>query len=162
VDPEQRKDEEERFVEEAGLFFEHVDLPRMAGRILGRLLISVPAHQSTGELADALQASKGSISTMTRLLIQTGLAERVSLPGQRRDYFRIRPNGWFQMAQQEIVNLIAFRHTADRGLALLEGQDLALKDRLEELKDMAEFYERERPGLLERWELQRSVRKDRK
>ena len=64
------------------------------------------------------------------------------------------------MAQQEIVNLVAFRRTADRGLALLEGQDLALKDRLEELKDMAEFYERELPGLVERWDLHRSARKE--
>jgi len=60
--------EEKRFVEEVGIFFEQSSLPRMAGRILGWLMISNPPHQTTGELTQALLASKGSISTMTRLL----------------------------------------------------------------------------------------------
>ena len=86
---EQAQGEERNFVEEVGLFFEQTGMPRMAGRILGWLLISDPPHQSTDELAGGLIASKGSISTNTRLLIQIGLIERLSLPGVRHDYFRI-------------------------------------------------------------------------
>ena len=67
--------EEKHFVEEVGLFFEQSGMPRMAGRILGWLLISDPSHQTTSELAEVLLASKGSISTMTRLLIRIGLIE---------------------------------------------------------------------------------------
>ncbi len=63
------------------LFFEEMGFPRMAGRILGWLLICDPPEQSAGQLAGVLQASKGSLSTMTRLLIQMGLVERVGLPG---------------------------------------------------------------------------------
>ncbi|HEX7974611.1 MAG TPA: MarR family transcriptional regulator, partial [Anaerolineales bacterium] len=78
----------QHFVEEVALVFEEIGIARMAGRILGWLLISNPPHQSADELAEALQASKGSISTMTRLLIQADLIERIGLPGERRDYFR--------------------------------------------------------------------------
>ncbi|MFQ3629252.1 MAG: MarR family transcriptional regulator, partial [Cyanobacteriota bacterium] len=80
--------EHTHFVEEVGLMFELIGLPRMAGRIFGWLLISQPPHQSSGELAEVLQASKGSISSMTRLLIQLGLIERLPLPGDRRDFFQ--------------------------------------------------------------------------
>ena len=60
----------------------------MAGRILGHLLVCDPAHQTAEELARAIQFSRASVSTMTRLLIQSGLVERLVLPGHRRDRFR--------------------------------------------------------------------------
>ena len=58
---------DKQFVEEVGIVFEQTGLPRMAGRILGWLLIAEPPHQSTEQLINALMASKGSISSMTRL-----------------------------------------------------------------------------------------------
>ena len=97
---------------------------------------------------------------MTRLLIQTGLAERVSLPGQRRDYFRIRPNAWFQMTMQDNVRLVGLRELAGRGLRLLDDASQGLRGRLAELMDLCEFYDRELPGLLERWERWRQTRKE--
>ena len=54
----------------SAFYFEQIGYPRMAGPILGWLLICDPPVQSTGELADVLGASKESLSTMTRLLIQ--------------------------------------------------------------------------------------------
>lgn len=143
--------EAKHFVEEVGLSFELVALPRMAGRIFGWLLISDPPHQSLGELAETLQASKGSISTMARLLIQIGLIERVSLPGQRRDYFQIKLNAWSQMAEQHLAQMTAFRKLAERGLELFEDAD-PLRQRLEEMHHMHAFLERELPILNQRWE----------
>lgn len=160
VDGGKRALEEQHFIEEVGLFFEQTGHPRMAGRILGRLLISVPPHQSTGDLADSLLASKGSISTMTRLLIQVGLIERVSLPGERRDYFRIKPNAWFQMTKQEFSRIAAFRDQVVRGLGILGDEGPGVRERLEELRDMCDFYEAELPGILDRWEQFRAQRKE--
>lgn len=146
---------EKHFIEEVGLSFELVGLPRMAGRIFGWLLISNPPHQSPGELAEVLQASKGSISTMTRLLVQIGLIERISLPGHRRDYFRIKINAWSELTKQRLTQIQAFRQLAERGLELLQGEDPHLLQRLEEMRDMHAFLERELPLMTERWEQQR-------
>ena len=146
--------EQMHFVEEVGLMFELVGLPRMSGRIFGWLLISNPAQQSHGELAEVLQASKGSISTMTRLLIQIGLIERVSLPGERRDYFQIKPNAWSQMTKQRMAQITAFRQLAEKGLDLLKDTPLPLQQRLQEMHDIHAFLERELPLLDERWELE--------
>ncbi len=149
---------QQNFVEEAGLSFEMVGLPRMAGRIFGWLLISNPPHQSPAELVEVLQASKGSISTMTRLLAQIGLIERISLPGQRRDYFRIRPNAWSQLTRQRLIQITAFRRLAEQGLSLIQAEDPALLKRLEEMRDMHAFLEQEMPQMLERWENRQSAR----
>ncbi|MFQ5996082.1 MAG: GbsR/MarR family transcriptional regulator [Dehalococcoidales bacterium] len=145
--------EEQRFVEEVGIVFEQTGLPRMAGRILGWLLISNPPHQSTDQLVEALMASKGSISTMTRLLIQIGLIERLSLPGVRHDYFRLRPDAWQHMIRRGLEDEIRMvRQLAERGLELLADKTPLTRKWLEEMRDVYTFLEREFPALLERWE----------
>lgn len=147
--------EHRQFIETVGVSFELVGLPRMAGRILGWLLISNPPYQSPGELAEVLQASKGSISTMTRLLTQLGLIERTSLPGQRRDYFRIKPNAWTELTKQRITQITTFRKIAAQGLQLIGGSTPQLRQRLEEMHDVHAFLEQELPLMMERWEQRR-------
>ena len=147
---------EKCFVEEVGIVFEQTGLPRMAGRIFGWLMISDPPHQSTDELSEALLASKGSISTMTRLLIQIGLIERLSLPGIRHDYFRLRPDAWQHMIKhglEDEINMV--RQLAEHGLELLTDKTPLTRKWLEEMHDVYTFLEREFPTLLERWERQR-------
>ncbi len=150
--------EKAQFVEEMGLMFEGVGLPRMAGRIFGWLLISSPQQQSSGELAERLQASKGSISSMTRLLIQLSLIERVSLPGDRRDYFQIKPNSWSHMTEQRLAQITAFRKLAEKGLELIKGYPPQLQNRLQEMHDIHAFWERELPVLNQRWEQEQAER----
>lgn len=154
---EQPQFAEKHFIEESGILFEMVGLPRMAGRIFGWLLISDPPYQSPGELAEVLQASKGSISTITRLLMQIGLIERMSLPGQRRDYFRIKPDAWSQLTRQRMAQITAFRQLAERGLQLMTGQEAERQQRLEEMRDMHAFCEQELPKMLERWEQRNTI-----
>jgi DNA-binding transcriptional regulator GbsR (MarR family) len=140
------------FVEEVGLFFERGGLTRMAGRMLGWLLVCDPPHQSMNELAEALQASKGSISGTARFLIQVGLVERLSLPGERRDYFRIPRGAWLHVTQNKMNEITRIRELAERGLTLLDSDDPDHRERLEHMRDMYAFFEDEIPRLLERWE----------
>jgi len=148
-----RQAEEKQFAEEVGIVFEQTGMPRMAGRILGWLLISDPPHQSTEQLTEALIASKGSVSTMTRLLIQLGLIERISLPGVRHDYFRLRSDAWQHMIGRGLTEEIRMvRQLAEHGLGLLGDKTLVTRKWLEEMLDVYTFLEHEFPALLERWE----------
>ncbi len=151
--------EVKNFVEDVGIFFEQSGLPRMAGRILGWLLICDTPQQSTSELIEALKASKGSISTTTRLLIRIGLIERFSLPGIRHDYFRIKPGVWHHLIKESQVQTTAMRQLAERGLELLKNKPPLNRQRLEEMRNMYAFFEREYPALLERWEQERTGNK---
>ncbi|MBM4448335.1 MAG: MarR family transcriptional regulator [Chloroflexi bacterium] len=144
---------DKQFAEEVGIVFEQTGMPRMAGRILGWLLISDPPHQSTEQLTKALLASKGSVSTMTRLLIQLGLIERISLPGVRRDYFRLRSDAWQHMIGRGLTEEIKMvRQLAERGLRLLGDKTPVTRTWLEEMVDVYTFLEKEFPALLARWE----------
>lgn len=140
------------FVEDMGLLLERQGIPRMAGRIIGWLLICDPPHQSASQLAQVLGASKASISTMTRLLIEMGLAEQVGVPGQRRDHFHIKPGAWDEVMRETLEEIVLGRQLADRGLELLGGKSAELKQRLREAHEVYAFFEEEYPALLERWE----------
>jgi DNA-binding transcriptional regulator GbsR (MarR family) len=146
---------ERYFIEKVGLYFEQLGFPRMGGRIFAWLLISESPQASMAELMEALQASKSSISSMTRLLIQVELIEVVSVPGVRRDYFRIREDAWTTALKDRLAQALTFRQLADEGLALLKDSSPARKQRLQEMRRMYVFLERELAALVERWEQER-------
>ena len=144
-------EDQQRFVEEFGLALEQTGLPRMTGRVWGYLLISDPPNQSAESLAKALRASRGSISTTTRSLIQMGLIDKVGLPGERRDYFRVRPGVWVDLLEQRTKIVSDWRKLAERGLSAMNSEDPEAQRRLQEMHDVMAFYERELPALTGRW-----------
>ncbi len=148
--------EKQHFIEEVALVFEDLGQPRMAGRILGWLLICNPPHQSADDLAEALQASKGSISAMTRLLIQLDMVERIGFPGERRDYFRIKPGLWSNLMRRRFEQISSLQRMAAHGLDLLADEPPEVRQRLQEINDMYAFFAEEFPLMFQRW-LQRKV-----
>ncbi|MAT97479.1 MAG: MarR family transcriptional regulator [Anaerolineaceae bacterium] len=138
------------YVEEFGLFFEQFGLARTAGRMLGWLLVCDPPHQTMDELTEVLQVSKSSISTASRLLIQTGLVSKVSFPGERKDFYRISEDAWIQAWSAKNNQTTAMREMAARGLELLP-DDPNRQKRLQEMHDLYGFLEEELPKLTERW-----------
>lgn len=149
--PEDEHTAEQIYVEDVGVVFEQVGFPRMAARVIGWLLICEPPHQSPGELAIALQASKASISTSVRLLIQIGIVERVAFPGKRRDYYRIRDEAWSRMTEERMDLVATIRDLAERGIALRAEAGHTAGLRLREMREFYAFYEREMPAIIARW-----------
>jgi DNA-binding transcriptional regulator GbsR (MarR family) len=143
--------EQQRFVEEAGLLLEDAGLPRMAGRIVGRLLICDEPYQSAGQLASALRASAGSISSSTRALIQFHLIERVALPGDRKAYFQIRPGGWIELLRIRLQVAHHFVALVERGLALAQ-EDGPQVPRLTVVRDVYSMGAQITEELIQRWE----------
>lgn len=89
----------EQFVERMGLSLEREGMPRIAGRLVGFLLVHEGAY-SLDDLAEALQVSKGSVSTNARQLEQFGLLERTSEPGDRRDYYQMGADVWERLLER--------------------------------------------------------------
>jgi len=77
-----------RFIEHLARIVEGEGLPRIAGRLLGTLML-LDAAVAQEHLARRLRVSRASISTNGRLLESLELLERVSRPGDRRDYLQI-------------------------------------------------------------------------
>jgi len=105
------------FIEGLGRSVQQDGLPRIAGRMLA-LLIVYGGPFSFAELARRLRVSRGSISTNARMLRELGLIERVSMPGDRRDYYRMSDTPYARLLQgylqrlHERINLVAELHRA--------------------------------------------------
>jgi DNA-binding transcriptional regulator GbsR (MarR family) len=139
------------YVEEVALGMERQGLFRMAGRVLGWLLICDPPEQTSGQIAEVLQASKGSMSAALKFLVPSGLVERISRPGDRRNYYRCRPGAWPDLARDQSRQYDEFRKLALRGLELLADAPAARRERLQGMHDLYAWLEREMPALWERW-----------
>ena len=144
--------EEKHFVEDIALFFEQMGLPRMAGRVLGVLLISDPPVQSLTELSESLQASKSAISSSTRLLLEGDLIERVPGPLARQEYYRFKMGGWVLFVTQRLQVMVALHQITERGLGLLQNKPAELHARLLEAHDLFSFMETESPNWQSRWQ----------
>ena len=145
------REEERTFVEQVGLVFEKTGLPRMAGRMFGWLLISDPPYQSASELAENLMASKGSISTTVRLLMQIGLVDQYAIPGERHTHFRLSGEALQRTMKRGLEEEIRmFRELAEKGLQLMKKQPSTRRQWLEEMYHRYAFMEQEFPALMER------------
>ncbi|MBM1691177.1 GbsR/MarR family transcriptional regulator [Sulfitobacter geojensis] len=86
------------FIEKIGVITQSEGLPRIAGRVLAMLLYD-GEKVSFGQLADALQVSRGSISSGVRMLESQQLIKRVAKAGDRQDYFLIVDNAFANMVE---------------------------------------------------------------
>jgi len=92
------------FIERMGLVAEEQGISRIGGRMLGYLLLQ-KEQKSLEQIAEDLQVSKASVSLNARCLERLGVVEKVSSPGDRRDYYRIVERPWeriYAAAQEQI------------------------------------------------------------
>jgi DNA-binding transcriptional regulator GbsR (MarR family) len=141
--------EEKHFVEDIGLFFEQMGMPRVAGRILGVLLVADPSAQSITDIAESLMASKSSVSVMARLLVEQGLIERVASPVPRRDYYRFKSGGWILYLRRWLGLMSELHRITERGMALMAGKPPELQQSLQEAHDLFSLVEERFPAIIE-------------
>lgn len=141
-----------QFVEDYGVFIEsRGQLPRMAGRIMGQLLLSNDELQTQAQLCEALQASAGAVSSTLRLLQERGYVERVSRPGIRKDFYRIADDIWTRDLENARRHYDAFSALTARGLEISSHLNDAAQSRLREMHVLAEIEASHYEQVLDDW-----------
>jgi DNA-binding transcriptional ArsR family regulator len=126
-------------------------MPQMTGRLLGWLLVCEPVEQTAAQLAEALDASKGSISGATGMLVRAGLVDRLHVRGERADRFRLRPGAWDEQLLDQPATDQA-RALLARGLEALDGEPASRRARLEELDAFYAWWQVRAPQLWDEWQ----------
>jgi DNA-binding transcriptional regulator GbsR (MarR family) len=142
-------DTETIFIERISLSFEHLGMPRLAGKILGLLLISDPPAQSLVEISQQLKFSKSAVSVTMRYLMGLELIEKVPSPLPRQDYYSFKPGGWITYLQSWLDLMKGLHRTTEEGLKLINSKPPELKARLMEAHDLFSILENELPALVE-------------
>ncbi|HEV2148906.1 MAG TPA: MarR family transcriptional regulator [Longimicrobiaceae bacterium] len=146
----------QNFVERMGLMMEADGLPRSAGRIFGFLLLAETPF-SLDEMAEQLQVSKASVSTNARLLEQVGLLDRISAPGDRRDFYQMRPDAWERMLEVARKRWETMRSVLVEGEATLPPEMEGARARLAEAARFHAFLLEEGDTLVDRWRAGRAA-----
>jgi len=117
--PDPKATAADEFVERMAVAMEADGLSRIAGRIFALLLLSEAAI-SLDVIAESTGASKASASVNTRVLEQRGLIERVSLQGDRRDYYRSVSNLFVRTMEQRLAKWQRFHEIMNDGIERLD------------------------------------------
>lgn len=125
----------EQVIEDFGLYFEQYGLPRILGRIYGLLMITNDPVLGLDQMAEQLGISKASASTCARQLQTFTLIEKVSLPGNRRDYYRVSPDAHAKYLRTSLHKSLQFANLIQKAAQLrdLTPQARAKLERIEHL-----------------------------
>lgn len=142
------------FVEQMGLILQAEGLPRIAGRIMG-LMVMHGGPFGFNELAERLSVSRASISTNTRLLEDLEVIERTTTPGDRQDYFRLSRQPYARLLRGVVRRMRRAREVVgDTQMALPE--DMAgAHERLEELDAFYEALIESFVNVIDAWDAER-------
>jgi len=133
-----------------GLFFQSERFARINGRIVGLLLVSDSAL-SLDTLASRLGVSKASISTGARFLERRGLVERVSRPGDRRDYYQIVADLPEQTTQLRLERMRRFLALIAEARETFPQKPAGVRNRLAKIEAAYEFLLEEFSSALTEW-----------
>jgi DNA-binding transcriptional regulator GbsR (MarR family) len=142
--------ETRQFIERMGLALERLGLTRTFGRLFGLLLLA-DRPLSLDEISDRLQISKASVSTNARSCEELGLARRVGLRGDRRDYYEVAPRAFENVMGRWVGAIHAMAGLAAEGLEATEDETDQARDRLTGMLDFYLFLGEQIEELLERW-----------
>jgi len=117
------------FIETVGVIAQSEGLPRIAGRVLAMLLYD-GERVSFGQLADALQVSRGSISSSVRMLESQQLIKRVAKPGDRQDYFQLAENAFANMVDAAATRARRAAADIETALANIPASETAPRQRV--------------------------------
>lgn len=139
------------FVERLGVLFEGEGLPRIAGRILGFLLVQGGGPCDFEDIRNDLQIAHGSVSTNTRLLENLGVVERVTFPGDRRTHFQLTDDPYARLLQGYIERTEKIRQTVADTRRKLPKKMNAGDKRLREFERFYEIMTKQLKVALETW-----------
>lgn len=131
------------FIEKIGVIAQSEGLPRIAGRVLAMLLYD-GERVSFGQLAEALQVSRGSISSSVRMLESQQLVKRVANPGDRQDYFQVVDNAFAHMVEASATRVRRAAEDIEESLKDIPASDAGPRKRV---GDYAAFYRAMGEGL---------------
>lgn len=147
-----KRDQRLQFAEQFGLHMaEEHTMPHMTGRVLGSLLVTLENERSIDSLADELRASRGAISMSIKDLARTGLVEKISKPGDRKYYYRLRADLWSKLYLERLDNFEEHVRLAEEGLRLMSEEPEESKQRLLEMGAFFGFLLDMLPMAAEEW-----------
>jgi DNA-binding transcriptional regulator GbsR (MarR family) len=102
---EERIKRQKELVESVSRQYEKKGMQPIAGRILGLLTIMDKEQYTFDEIVEELQISKSSASNALRLLEISNVIEYITVPGDRKRYFRVKQADKFSLIDEHRITM---------------------------------------------------------
>lgn len=145
-------DYQKQLIERVGVLQEKAGLQPAAARILALLLVSDRTELSFDEIREALNISKSAASNALNLLLSLHKIDYITLPGDRKRYFKSRIGEWQNEMKAHMEGFVAMNSLFREILAQRSKGTPDFNKSLSELVQFMEFLEKEIPLLCKRWE----------
>ncbi|MGI5285210.1 GbsR/MarR family transcriptional regulator [Nonomuraea polychroma] len=107
------------WVERVATFLsEEWGLAPITGRVLAWLMACDPPEQTAGDIAEAIGASRASLTTNIQLLTSLKLVRRLRKSGERNVYYQIEDDAWTKVIRRKLAAFTTFGGLAAEGLEL--------------------------------------------
>ena len=97
MNTEERVQKQKDLVEKIGRHFDKEGYQPIAGRIVGLLMVMDKEQYTFEEITEELHISKSSASIVLRNLEIRGMIEYITIPGDRKKYYRLRHQNTFEL-----------------------------------------------------------------
>lgn len=124
----------DNFIELMGLLAQEDQTPRIAGRIMGLMVVEAGPH-GLQEMAERLKVSKASISTNVRMLADRGMLRRVGHAGDRQDYYELLPHPYTTMLDVAAQRMRRRADAIAEAAAKVPAERADARTRIDELAD---------------------------
>lgn len=125
------------FIERTAALSDMTGLPPSVLQVFSWLIVSEPAEQSAEDIHDVLGLSAGAISSATTTLVRMGMIERITQPGQRRLFYRVRPGAWDHITRLRLEATMRMRAIVDDAIERAP----KTQSRLAEMRDVYAYFE---------------------
>ena len=142
---------QQRFIDDFASLWERFAASPAQGRVLALLYIADEPELTAAGIAETLGISRGSVSQITRQLVMFRLVQRISRPGDRRDWFRVASNPFGEAARAERAQIGTFIDVLRRGLAIHDTSPPERRRALGNSIGFLEDYDAVLGGFLESW-----------
>ena len=140
-------------VEDLGAFFERRGMTPMEARVFALLLLAEPHYQDFYTIQEALAASKSSISNALNRLMTSRRVDYLTLPGDRKRYFKVNPELWLEEMKAEIASVVPMMDRIDAIVQRRQGMNTPEFNRgLSRIHAFFAFMVQEFPKMLARWD----------
>lgn len=148
----QLSDKKLRLIEELGVLYEQSGMQPAAARILALLTVSDRYELSFEEIYETLNISKSAASNAINFLLSTDRLEYITKSGERKRYFRIKPNSLKEGVQRSLTSMNAINILLKQALEQRTKLTKEFNASLSEVTQFLDFLQKELPLVVEKWE----------
>ncbi len=140
MNTEEKIKKQKELIEEIGRFHDDKGMQPIAARILGLLMVMDKEQFTFDEIIDELHISKASASNTIKMLELQGLVEYITLPGDRKKYYRLKQYEDLTMIEDFKEKLNSLKDMLERILELKLNKDSRNSVMFNSIIDMISFF----------------------